>query len=282
MRQAPSIQAAEKAFGIRPIMRHIDPTEHDEPPHRHDFQELIWISAGTGRQQIDQKIIDIAPQTFYLISRGQVHYFHHGENLDGYVVSFTDDFLRASSGDLGWDYRMTLLSHFAIHNSLTLDEGMAADCVGILRRMRREYEGGGFGRETALRHLLSLLLLQLERVRQRVEVESAELSQDAQLFQTFLTNLEQSFRHNHHVSHYASQLHVTPRRLSTVVARYSGKTAKKLIHERILLEARRYLQHTNASVKEIAFALGFADASYFSKVFKQGMGVSPHTFKAEL
>lgn len=279
--QLVDVQEAGEAFHIRPIMRHINPATHDEPPHRHNFQELIWINSGSGQHQIDQSVIDIMPQTFYLISLGQVHYFLHGEELDGYVVRFTDDFLSATWG-LGWDYRMTLLSHFAIHRSLTLDSDGIAMCENLLGQMEREYLNDAFGRETVLRHLLSLLLLVLERTRLEVGQESAELSQHAQTYQQFLADLEGDYKMAHDVEHYARKQHITPRNLSSIVMEFTGKTAKKVITARLLLEARRYLQHTNASVKEIAYALGYHDASYFSKVFKQGMGVSPHAYKSKL
>ena len=75
---------------------------------------------------------------------------------------------------------------------------------------------------------------------------------------------------------------MTPRQLSDVVKKCTGKTAKVLILERIILEAKRHLQHSNASVKEIAYALGFKDSSYFSKVFKSMTGVSPNQYQVEL
>src|SRR5690606_22538331 len=98
-----------------------------------------------------------------------------------------------------------------------------------------------------------------------------EATQDPNLtiFQEFITALEDNFRQEHSVSFYAEQIHMTPRQLSDIVKTCTGKTAKTLILERIILEAKRHLQHTNASIKEIAFALGFKDSSYFSKVFKQ-------------
>ncbi len=280
--QLVDVQEAGEAFHIRPILPQINPATHDEPPHRHNFQELIWIKSGRGRHQIDETVIDIEPQTFYLISLGQVHHFLHGTDLDGYVISFTDDFLSASWGGLSWDYRVTLLSHFAIHRSLTLDAETVVTCESLLRQMVSEYKRDEFGRETVLRHLLSLLLLLLERTRQGVGQESAELSEHAQTYQRFLTDLEQDYKVAHDVEYYARKQHITPRHLSSVIMNYAGKTAKKVITDRLLLEARRYLQHTNASVKEIAYALGYNDASYFSKVFKQGAGVSPHAYKSEL
>jgi len=62
----------------------------------------------------------------------------------------------------------------------------------------------------------------------------------------------------------------------------SGKPAIKHIHERQLLEAKRLLFHANNSLKEIAFDLGFSDASYFNRFFKRETGVTPAEYRADI
>jgi AraC family transcriptional activator of pobA len=63
------------------------------------------------------------------------------------------------------------------------------------------------------------------------------------------------------------------------VKEQSGKSAIMHIHERIVLEAKRLVFHTNSSVKEIAFELGFEDASYFNRFFKRLTGITPVEYK---
>ena len=270
------------SFHIRPILRQVDPVAIDEPPHRHNFQELIWIKSGSGEYKLDDKVLNIRPLTFYLIAKGQIHYFTQGVDLDGYVIRFTDDFLLDESGVKDWDYRLTLFNHFAVHQSLTIAKDDLRQFEGLILRMVREQEGDEFGRVTLLRHLLSILLIQLERARRYSADEQPTLSANAAIYQAFLMQLERDFKLHHHVQHYADLQYITPRQLSSIVRRFSGKTAKQQVQDRLMLEARRLLQHTNASVKEVAFSLGFQDPSYFSKVFKQAAGVSPHAYKATL
>lgn len=276
------IGSEASSFHIRPILRQVDPIAMDEPPHRHNFQELIWIKSGSGEHKLDEQVLDIKPRTFYLIAKGQVHYFTQGIDLDGYVIRFTDDFLLDESGVGDWDYRLTLFNHFAVHHSLTIAVEDLRLFEGLILRMEREQEGNRFGRITLLRHLLSILLIQLERTRQQSADDQPPLSPHAATYQLFLTHLDRDYKQHHHVQYYADLQHITPRQLSSIVRRFSGRTAKQQMQDRLILEARRYLQHTNASVKEVAFTLGFHDPSYFSKVFKQAVGVSPHAYKATL
>ena len=56
-------------------------------------------------------------------------------------------------------------------------------------------------------------------------------------------------------------------------------TAKKLIAERLMLEAKRRLIYTRASLDEVAFDLGFKDPAYFSRAFKRATGSAPGQFR---
>lgn len=276
------LESGQHSFYIRPIRRTISQGDPDEPPHRHNYQELIWIERGAGHHQIDETHLAIEPNTFYLIAKGQVHFFEEGIELEGKVIRFTDDFLLDHAPTLDWDYRMTLFGHFAVHRSLTIGHPQLSRCQRLMQMMEEEMGGDGFGRISLMRHLLSMLLIELERARLERQPDTTTLAPNADIYQQFLTSLDRDFRQQHHVSHYAEQMAVTPRQLSDICSRFTGKTAKQIIQDRLMLEARRYLQHTNDSVKEIAWKLGYREPSYFSKVFKQTVGVSPNAYKVDL
>jgi len=70
--------------------------------------------------------------------------------------------------------------------------------------------------------------------------------------------------------------------LSDVVKTQSGKPAIKHIHDRLVMEARRLLFHTDNSLKDISFDLGFSDASYFNRFFKRETGVTPASYRAKI
>lgn len=81
------------------------------------------------------------------------------------------------------------------------------------------------------------------------------------------------------VSFYASQLNITPKYLSEILQAQLGKPAKTLIDEYIAMEAKSLLRQTGMSVQEIAYTLGYEDASYFAKSFKKWEGLTPAAYK---
>ena len=275
------LESADGRFLIRPIMPYVDPIALAEPPHRHSFHELLWIRRGKGHHRIDDQQLTINPETFYLIGKGRIHYFDEGIDLDGFLIRFTDDFLRGGVDDEAWDYRTTLFSHFAVHHELAIAEDELSTFETLLEQLWHEAQREGFGRDDLLRHLLSALLIRLERSRRRLADQVPDSSASSQLFRAFIEQLETSFRSEHHVTFYAKHLGVTSRQLTGLSRKVTGMTAKQLIRERLMLEARRMLYHTNASVKEIAYALGFRDPSYFAKVFKNEAGVAPRSFQMD-
>lgn len=85
-------------------------------------------------------------------------------------------------------------------------------------------------------------------------------------------------RHQHSLDWYATQLNVSPKRLSICVKQTSGRTATEWIDRHRLHEATRLLRQGHCSVKEVAAALGFPNQSAFGTWFKRQTGTSPsHT-----
>lgn len=94
-------------------------------------------------------------------------------------------------------------------------------------------------------------------------------------FQRFLEMLNSNSGYHQSVDSYAQQLCITPKYLSFICKKNSGKTANKWIMERTLEEIRYYLRHTDLSIKQIADALGFPNPSFFGKYVKEHFGMTP-------
>ena len=91
--------------------------------------------------------------------------------------------------------------------------------------------------------------------------------------------VEIHFREKHKVAEYAALLNVSPKSLSNVFLRYYSKSPLKVISERICLEGERLIRYSDKNMNEIAYWLGFNEASHFSKFFKKHTGKSPKEYK---
>ena len=92
-------------------------------------------------------------------------------------------------------------------------------------------------------------------------------------------NIESYYKENKSAAFYASTLNITPKHLNRITKTTLNKTTTELITERILLEAKRLIVHSNNSLSNIAELLGYEDYSYFSKIFKKHTKITPIQFK---
>jgi AraC-like DNA-binding protein len=81
---------------------------------------------------------------------------------------------------------------------------------------------------------------------------------------------------------YARLLHVTERALNEATRRALGQTAAQLIRDRLMLEAKRLLAHSQESITSVATQLAFEDPAYFSRCFKKHTGRTPLEFRQSL
>ena len=97
--------------------------------------------------------------------------------------------------------------------------------------------------------------------------------------QEFLSLLAEDKCHHRKVEYYADKLCITPRYLSTVCQKETGKTPSEWIREKTVGHIRHYLLDTTLSVKEICSVLDFPNTSFLCKFTKKHLGMSPMSFR---
>ena len=258
------------------------PEPWSDPPHRHNFQEMIFLEAGRWRHSVDGHRAELLAPAVSLIGKGQVHVVEGGADLSLWIVRFTDDFLPASLIGPAWNYHATLFNQLGPKQTVALRPAEMRELVLLLEQIEREYaRPASFQQESALRHLLSVLIIRIERLHQSALDADHHGLEEYRVYQQFMTLLEQEFARHHDVEYYAGALSIAPAKLARLLGRIVGRPTKQLIDERIILEARRYLHYTDLSVKEIAFALGYGDLFHFSKTFKRLARVAPQAFREQ-
>ena len=93
--------------------------------------------------------------------------------------------------------------------------------------------------------------------------------------------LEAEYRKERSVVYFANRLCISPKHLSMVVKKVSGRTASDWIDEYVVLEAKQMLRTTTLTVQEVSRELNFANQSFFGKYFKKHVGMSPSEYRQQ-
>jgi AraC-like DNA-binding protein len=126
-----------------------------------------------------------------------------------------------------------------------------------------------------LRTLLKRMLIKSTKLIKKDLPEAALSDKQVDLIRKFNMLVELHFKEKHQVTDYAALLNKSPKTLSNFFKKHKVQSPLKTINERIAIEAKRLLRYSGKTAEEIAYELGYNEASHFSKFFKKQIGVSP-------
>jgi AraC family transcriptional activator of pobA len=248
-------------------------------PHRKDYYFLAFVKKGCSRHWVDEVPYTLRENTFYFTIPQQVHLKEQVEPLTGTIINFTEEFLAMDDSGTLKNLPVIRNPHNGHELLLTVTDVVFID--DIMDKIAIDYHSKESWQQHMLMAHTKVLLIYLSRLYTE-QFTNAASSPGRKLLKTYLARIEQSYTEVHDVAAYAGMMNISAGHLSELVKEQSGKPAIVHIHERIVLEAKRLLFHTEQSVKEIAFALGFEDASYFSRFFKRLTDLTPAAYRSNI
>lgn len=247
------------------------------PAHRHEgLHQFQMLEQGGVRGSIDGREFEAQAPVLLMLAPGSVHGFTYTPDTVGHQVTVPTATLQQLLGG-------SQLAHTEFATSCVLPdvEGQSmADSQRLFAQVAREFRTESPGRVHALLACATLLAVQF--LRQRGEHFRRERGQGARdaLLQRYRALVEQHYREHRPLSFYADALGVTPDHLSRTCRGATKQSALQILHERLMLEARRLLAYSPMPVTEVAQQLGYDDAAYFSKFFSRGVGSTPSEYRA--
>ncbi|UXP33382.1 helix-turn-helix domain-containing protein [Reichenbachiella agarivorans] len=130
-----------------------------------------------------------------------------------------------------------------------------------------------------LQMLLTRMIIKCTRLAKEQLAMQPTSSGSSDLVRAYTLLVDKHFKTVKNVSAYADMLNKSPKTLANSFSQHSDKSPLRIIHERLIAEAKRILLKTDKTAKETAYELGFDDASAFNKLFKKISGLSPMEYK---
>lgn len=235
--------------------------------HRHPaLTQFLIVKNGSFEATLGAVSQQLSGPALVGVPAGEAHAFNFEENTSGFVLSLRDAVAEAHPGD-----GLTVLDA-PVSGICSTDAGDA--CEHLHRILARTDQG-----HSELRDALVAQIKAHARIVFEESGASAGRSSGHTLVRQFQKSIEQQLSFRWSVAQHAEALCVTSTHLNRVVKKATGMTASQRIAQATMERAKALLMHTNRSVAEVAFALGYDDPPHFSRRFRSWTGHAPRDWR---
>tara|TARA_R110002050_G_scaffold247363_1_gene385145 strand:- start:398 stop:1282 length:885 start_codon:yes stop_codon:yes gene_type:complete len=243
-------------------------------PHRHSgITQLFYVQEGEAKAHLDGHMVLLSPPCILIVPEGCVHDFSWSEYTQGYVLSVASTLLNRILQPLS-DSNSVLRKAVA-HNVEANQQHLVNS---LFASISNDYQQHGV-QDLMLETLLTALAIYLNR-QTTLPVNNVERQERYRMhFSAFLQLVEKQYRNQWTIAKYAQQLGITPPHINSICKKMSNQSALTIVHQRLLLEAKRNLIYTGRTISEISNYLNFSDASHFTRFFKNKTGKNPKAFR---
>ena len=260
-----------------------------DEPHISDFYTIYFVTKGSLAKINQLESLTLEPQEIFFSKPGEIKTWRKVEGLEGFLLSFTIDYLMMLINDRAiinsFDY---LLPDFK--RKFTLNKTDYSYYKGVFEELLKEFSTPVEHTDELIRFWIFVLLIKTNRLnldkdpfsKRKVQKKSSDI-----IYADFLKLVDRKYAELAKgnltkplmVREFAELLNINPTYLGECVRKASGKSAKSILNKRTLLLAKCQLVHTRNNISEIAYQLGFESPGYFIRFFKKFESKTPLEFR---
>ena len=265
-------------FHIYTLQTVVDTLKGVVPPHRHSQYLMTFVKKGSGQKSIGHFTFPIKNNMLMIVPKRVIHSTNYlSLRIEGYVLSFSLDFFLQNAFPKEHIAGKKIFRP-SVKPYLLLSKEQVKVVERILEFIVAEHNGGKNSKNEMIAVKIVELLIQCDRFYFGNTSPGSHFAYD-KTFDRFNELLERKYKTERSVGFYAVQLNVHPNHLNYVAKKQAGLTAKEMISNRVLLEAKCLLRSTSLSIREITDKLGFDHYEYFYSFFKKHMKETPAKYR---
>ncbi|WP_196886188.1 AraC family transcriptional regulator [Aureivirga sp. CE67] len=264
-------------FYINDLNSHLSGHDFISKPHKHNFYLTVIFTNGTGVHEIDFKKYDVKKGSIFFLSPGQIHHWNLSQDIDGYIFFHTKDFYNLY-------FNTKRIEDYPFYNSFlntpsySIKEEDLDLFLNYINEIKEEYLNN-YSEDNLILNLLDVFYVKLNRLLITEIENNFQNNSYVHQIQKLEKIIDENYVHSKNPSFYADKMHTSLKHLNRICKETIGITLTNFIMDRVILEAKRLLIHTDIPISETALKLGYDDYSYFSRVFKKYENMTPKTFK---
>lgn len=245
--------------------------------YQKDFYHItLVLKAQDGEITIDDHHYSKKDNVIYFLSTEHIFSWQRDIGIKGFTVFFRPSFLGLYTGSFEKDFSFFDLAE---DNLLDLDPSKIEEILGDFQKLYKEFNSSTTYREQILQTLLLALLYKFKGIQEEFSTLEILPSKKQTLVFKFKNLVNNLFITCKQVSDYAVKLFVSANTLNKIVKDMTGKTAKEIINEKVILESKRMLLYTSSDISEIAFTIGFEEPTHFIRFFKAHTLQTPKEYR---
>ncbi|WP_350359541.1 helix-turn-helix domain-containing protein [Vreelandella sp. SM1641] len=244
-------------------------------PHRHaDLVHILFIAQGSVELTLEGTSHQLQSASAIVVPAMTIHGFIFSPDVQGHIITLVKplaDHLHSLMGESSTlkkaDFHPLLQTH-------------RAERIATLVAHRRPAPG----RNSLLEALIQALVVELSRLGAYTGSTAKrygprQSDKGRQHLEHHQALIEAHYREQPSIEALAEQVGVSSAHLNMLCRQIAGRSALQLLHERLLLEAKRQLTYTNMTIGQVSDSLGFSEPAYFTRFFKRNTALSPRDFR---
>lgn len=253
------------------------PLKSDSQPRRMNVYSFFFLTRGKSIRSNGFDTYEFGENTFYFIPSYQISIFNSAlKDVEGYYCHFTLELLTFVTAHYSLLTEFPFLE-FNCYPLVKTSKEARGNIVNVLERLVQEYNADAACRTDILRIYLWSLFTELKPF---VEASKPPITNAANsITEQYKKALANNIVQKNKISDYAEMLNITPNHLNKCVKQTTNKSARDLLEEMLLLEAKVLLKQTNLTISEIAFRIGRNELSDFTRFFKTKTGLTPSDYR---
>ncbi|KIO78192.1 hypothetical protein TH53_04855 [Pedobacter lusitanus] len=247
---------------------------------RISFNQLLFFKKGKGKLLIDGESYTVSPNTLILLAKNQVYSFKINQGLEAYSLCFGDCFWEKTPASSN-NCKATLFNAASANQYLKLQKDDAAELNRLFQEILAEFNTADYSNKgDVLAAFLKILIIKIANF--HALLAKITDRNDHKIYQKFVDLLANNYQVSHDVTFFAEKLNISSRKLTELCRKHAGKGAKDIIQLQLVAEAKRFLQFSSRSIKEISSMLNFSNPYQFSHFFKKNTSFPPERYRKQI
>lgn len=245
---------------------------------RKDAYEILFVTQGFLVRESDPIQLQINPKELYVSLPGQTTFLEPlSDTVEGFYCYFNTRFLDCIHIKNSLEYELAYINSFMRRYPVRLPTIAFERILFCFESLSKLYNDVDIDYQL-IRTYITAIIYETRKILSESALDPYP-SKSFRIAKQYHDLLMQHISEHQKLDFYASLLNITPNHLNKSVKQTTGRTANTILNEIRILEAKTQLKYSDAPIGDIALNLGFNDASYFTKCFKDTTGITPFQYR---